>query len=100
MTRILLTQNGDAYTVRADGHATGSVQVCAAVSTLLYTLAGYLLDNPDITVLEQNLNSGKACICFQGGGEVGEAVFNLITVGFLQLEKAEADFLQVVRQKK
>ena len=41
MTKVRAMRRGDHYAVHARGHATGSPQVCAAISGLLYALAGY-----------------------------------------------------------
>ena len=43
MTKICLERDGNLYTLSAQGHATGSVEVCAAVSALIQTLRCYLL---------------------------------------------------------
>ena len=42
MTHVHLEQKGDRYRVRCIGHATGSPETCAAVSCLIYTLAGWV----------------------------------------------------------
>lgn len=93
MTRVYLEQSGDRYCVRCKGHATGSAETCAAVSCLVYTLAGWLR-NAAPTMHEARLDDGDASICFRGG-EAAEAVFDMICVGFLQLQAQYGAFIQV-----
>ena len=42
MTKVYAERDGNRCILSAQGHAIGSEQVCAAVSGLLYALAGYL----------------------------------------------------------
>lgn len=42
MTRIYAEMDGPRCTISAQGHATGSVEACAAISGILYALAGYV----------------------------------------------------------
>lgn len=93
MTRVTLLRSGPTYTVRCQGHATGSVEACAAVSCLVYTLAGWLHNMATLT-LHEKLESADAEIIFAGGKEA-ETVFDMICVGFLQLEKEYSAFVSV-----
>ena len=93
MTRVYLEQAGQRYTVRCKGHATGSVEACAAVSCLVYTLAGWLR-NSSVLVLKEELNDGDAQIQYHGGA-AAETAFDMICVGFLQLQKQYSDYVSV-----
>lgn len=93
MTRVYLEQAGQRYTVHCKGHATGSVEACAAVSCLVYTLAGWLR-NSSVLVLKEELNDGAAQIQYHGGA-AAETAFDMICVGFLQLQKQYGDYISV-----
>lgn len=93
MTRVYLEQDGQRYTVSCKGHATGSVEACAAVSCLVYTLAGWLR-NTSVLVLKAELNDGNAQIQYHGGA-AAETAFDMICVGFLQLQEQYGDFISV-----
>lgn len=86
MTDVYCEKDGNRYTVTARGHATGSVEICAAISTLVYSLAGWLR-NVDATVYTERLEPGDACLSYQGDAD-GETVFNFVCIAFLQLEMA------------
>ena len=63
MTTVNIQTTGGHYRLTARGHATGSPAVCAAVSALLFTLAGYLkkLEQAGEVSLDQlRLEPGRA----------------------------------------
>ena len=90
MTTVYLEKDGNRFTVSAKGHATGSEKMCAAISTLIYTLAGWLENSPEIES-RATLNDANAHIEFYGA----ESVFELICIGFLQLEKTNDKYIRV-----
>lgn len=92
MTRVYLEKDGDHYTVDAKGHATGSAEMCAAISCLMFTLAGWVHNQRGVRMETERLSSGDSRICFQSAGRYRrecDAVFLLILVGFRQLEKTD-----------
>jgi len=93
MTKVNLKQREQQYTVSCKGHATGSPEVCAAVSCLLYTLAGWL-HNASVLVLQERLEDGDALIQYHGGA-AAETAFDMICVGFLQLEQEYGSYISV-----
>lgn len=95
MTKIFLERDGDRFTVSAKEHA-NATEICAAVSTLLYTLAGYL--NNTHCPHDERLEPGDARICFIGEGEAIEAVWDMISIGFLQIQKSYPESVNIVRQ--
>ena len=94
MTRVTINKGEGRYLICCEGHATGSVKVCAAVSTLMYTLLGYLKNAGDITVESEELADGYAEVEFSGS-ESARVVFELISIGFMQLERAHPNFIQI-----
>lgn len=91
MTHVYIEQDGDRYTICAKGHATGSTEMCAAVSALLYTLAGWLR-NSDTETITARLDPGDACLMFRGAADA-QTAFDLMTVGFLQLAASSPELI-------
>ena len=93
MTRVTLSQRGSCYRVECRGHATGSVQVCAAASALVMTLAGWL-HNADVAITVEKLDTADVVLEYVGGMEA-ETVFEFVMVGFLQLAASFGEFISV-----
>lgn len=94
MTRVIL-RGGDVCSVMCKGHADGRPDVCAAVSCLIYTAAGYLRNSGAVTLAEK-LESGDACLAWEGA----EWLYQLLRVGFLQLELTAPEAVEVRDEKK
>ena len=91
MTDVYLEQNGKRYLVSAKGHATGSIETCAAISTLMYSLAGWLHNSNAVTYTER-LEPGDSCLSYS---DSDDTIFKFITIAFLQLEKSNTEHLDV-----
>ena len=89
-----MREDNGRYSVICEGHATGSVETCAAVSTLVYTLLGYLKNASGVAVENEVIADGYAEIEFSGGECAGVA-FELISIGFLQLGQSKSGFIEV-----
>ena len=98
MTRVTLKYGDGKYSVICEGHAVGSVEVCAAVSTLVYTLLGYLKNADGVAVENEVIADGYAEIEFSGG-ECAKVAYELICIGFLQLEQSSAKFIEIFLKK-
>lgn len=75
------------------GHATGSEKVCAAVSGILYALAGYLQNAKGVTIDQMRMDDAYVCIKWTGGKR-DLAALQMACIGLMQIEKAEGDFLK------
>ena len=93
MCEVLIV-DGNVMTVQALGHATGSQDCCTAVSTIMYSLAGFLQNDAEATLDEVVLNSGDARLVFTGGKEARGAL-RMAKIGLLQLQRAYGDCLRV-----
>ena len=93
MTKVYLEQDGKQYTVSCKGHATGSVEACAAVSCLVYTLAEWLAHS-SVDVLKSEMEDGRVMIQYSGG-DAAETAFDLICVGFLLLQAEYSEFISL-----
>lgn len=86
---------GDSCSVRCKGHATGAPDVCAAISCLLYTAAGWLHNTQDAELVYEKLDSGDAYLRWHGG----KWLYDLLEIGCLQLQKARPDAISVKIKK-
>lgn len=99
MTTVYCEKNVDLYSVIAKGHATGSPEVCAAVSGLLYALAGYVKNKKkSLYASEWSIDSGDVFILFRGG-ENAKAVYDMTVIGLLQIAKSHPDYINVELQE-
>ena len=100
MTTIQARRSSGGFrcTIRASGHATGSEKACAAVSAILYALAGYLKnvgDGRSVPVVEIRLESGDAVIDFWADEEA-KGAFEMAVIGLAQVAKAEPERVRVL----
>lgn len=94
MTKVYCERYGSCFKVRARGHAEGSPEVCAAISSLLYALAGYLENDKKITTISRKLDSGDVYISFYGGIRAW-TVYDMTLIGLMQIEKSHPDHIKV-----
>lgn len=97
MVKVYAESDGNRYLLSAQDHATGSEQVCAAVSALVYAFAGYVLnakENRKAMVHNIKLESGKALIHCHGDRDVGTS-FDTVVLGLKQIEASNPEFIQV-----
>ena len=97
MTSVYAERSGHRCILSAQGHATGSEQVCAAVSGLLYALAGYLTNairERYIEFYKNEMEDGSVLLDFNGD-EATTAAFTMTVIGLQQIAQSYQDFLQV-----
>lgn len=96
MTRVYAKRDGNRYTIYANGHATGSPEVCAAISGLLYALAGYVRNASGGSTLayDERLESGNVQLHFRGGEGAGGA-FDMAVIGLKQIEAKYPELVSV-----
>ena len=69
MTQVYAERDGQRCILSAQGHATGSVEACAAVSGILYALAGYVTNamrERYVEVYTWRMESGDVQLDFDG----------------------------------
>lgn len=98
MTKIYLETDGFQRGLICEGHASDAAS-CAAVSTLVCTLAGYLHNIP-CKIMTEELSSGHARIFYRGRRKELKTAFDLVTIGFLQLEKSYPDAVKIIFSEK
>ncbi len=97
MTQVYFEQDGPRRILSAKGHATGSEIVCAAISGILYALAGYLRNAEGwgkAEVFTCSMESGDVILDAVGGAGV-DAAFEVAVIGLLQIGSAYPELLRV-----
>lgn len=94
MTRVYIETDGKRHILSARGHATGSAEVCAAVSGILYALAGYLTLEESAQAHKHRMESADVLLDYSGGVRV-ESAYAMATVGLLQLRDAYPKLVEV-----
>lgn len=103
MTQVYIESKGERHILSAKGHATGSSEVCAGVSGILYALAGWLknaIAEPERHRVEAHRwRIWEADVLLDiSGDETVEAAFDMATVGLLQIESQYPDYISVELQ--
>lgn len=82
----------------ACGHATGSPEICAAVSAIMTALAGWIENNRDHLdgkeAIFVDLQEGDTCILFTGD-DCAEAAFSVAEIGIAQLANSFPEYVSV-----
>lgn len=94
MTKAYVEKESNGFHIMLIDHADGSPEVCAAISCLAYTLAGWLANNPGIKVWEKELNPGFVSLRF-GRTTESEIAFDMMCIGLLQLENSFPEYVTV-----
>lgn len=95
MTKVFAKEHGGHFYISATGHATGSVEVCAAISGLLYALCGYLQNSENVSDVSFKLCDADASVSFYGEAEA-RAVYEMTLIGLLQIEQTNKEYISVV----
>lgn len=83
-----------ALILRMDGHATGSAEICAAISSLTCMIQGYLHNDPEVRVSREVVREGDVNIIAAGGREF-RAVCRAFLIGLMQIEQAYPTLIKV-----
>lgn len=95
MLQAVIETHGGIHRIECIGHATGSEQVCAAVSGLMTALAGYLVNHNEQNIKHITLESGNGVIMFKGA----HAAFEMTKIGLLQIAQAYPKYFCVILKK-
>lgn len=98
MTSVTFEHKCAEYKISAKEHATGSEAACAAVSGLMYALAGYLINAEREGIVQDvrgHLSPGDAVQQWCGGSEA-EAVYDLVVIGLMQIARSYPQYVEIV----
>lgn len=81
------------------GHATGSQEVCAAISSIVYALAGWIENNRDHIIgtpqAVVDLRPGDTCVFFCGD-DYAHTAYQVAEIGIAQLAKSYPDYISII----
>ena len=95
MTKVFAENKDNYFTLILYGHATGSETVCAAISSVVYALAGYLKNTVTGEAREQpvvELKSGFSS--FRFAGKEAESAYDMAVIGLMQLAQKYPEYIQ------
>ena len=101
MTEVVSACGGGRFVLDVRGHA-ATRTVCAAVSCLLCSLAGWLHNADGAETLCERLEPGRARFVWRARTPEDEAAcraaFELAEIGFLQLQLAEPEQVRSIKE--
>lgn len=98
MTQVQLKENVSTYEIIADGHATGSKEVCAAVSMLMTAIANWNLVYGSGDKMPSKLEPGYAKVKLRKADPGSKAIWQLANVAFHALAESDKNFLKKVQK--
>lgn len=96
MTKIYCASNGDRYSIRADGHATGSKEACSGISAITNALMLYAVNEVShvSTIHTMEEEYGHFCLRFSGDDQAG-AAWKMAVMGIISISKTYPEQVQV-----
>lgn len=97
MTKVSIKRGGGRCLLSAKGHATGSPEVCAAISSIIYAFAGYMTNAMRDRYVEfytWKMDSGDVLLDFNGDAGT-DAAFEMVVIGLRQIEQSFPEFICV-----
>lgn len=94
MTKVFADQKGSKFDLVLCGHASGSETVCAAISSIVYALAGYLAncDKKSDSNSVSELESGFSVFHFSGKEK--KPAYDMAVIGLMQLAEKYPQYIQ------
>lgn len=89
MTKIYCAHSGTRYSIRAEGHATGSQEACSGVSAITNALLLYAInDTEHVRVIHtREEDAGHFCLRFSGDETAG-AAWKMAVMGLISISMA------------
>lgn len=96
MTNIKINKKDDRVVIKAKGHATGSEQVCSAISTLIYSFEAWVANNPDcIKKHFCELDEGEAFISFVPVESESYTALEFLVIGLVNIAQNYGEYVTV-----
>lgn len=99
MIRAVYEKNGTEHTLSLQGHAgyaeIGEDIVCSGVSSIIFSLLGWLENKPeDIDTIDADVSSGDVHI-YCDGGEKTAVAFEMVAIGLEQISLKYPDHMAI-----
>lgn len=98
MTKVSLTEKITVYEIECKGHATGSTEVCAAVSMLMTAMANWNIMYGSGDLVPSVLDDGYAKVRLRKADPGAKAIWQLANVAFHLLAETDKTFLKKVQK--
>ena len=90
MTECTLKTDGMNHEITCKGHATGSPEVCAGISALVYALEGFLENYCDDFHVKHEPGDVEIWYAYRD-----DDIFHMFLIGLLEIEKGYPDHIRV-----
>lgn len=96
MTRIYCAHNKGRYSLRAEGHATGSREACSGVSAITNALMLYAVNEVShvSTIHTMEEEDGRFCLRFSGDEQAG-AAWKMAVMGLVSISRSYPEQVRV-----
>lgn len=96
MTKIYCAKNKGRYSLRAEGHATGSQEACSGISAITNALILYAVNEVShvYTIHTMEEEDGHFCLRFTGDDQAG-AAWKMAVMGLISISKTYPEQVQV-----
>ena len=86
--------------IEFQGHATGSPETCSGISSLMYSLEGFLQNHEEelqehLCSIPEDNKDALTMIRFSTTSERVKGAFELVLIGLLQIEKSYPEYCKV-----
>lgn len=97
MTKIYCAQNKERYSLRAEGHATGSQEACSGISAITNALMLYAVNEVShvSTIHTREEEDGHFCLRFTGDDQAG-AAWKMAVMGLVSISKAYPQQVEII----
>ena len=95
MTKVSITHTDGHTMITAYDHATGSSEVCSAISCLMYTLEGWLINHESLVKNHRAVfEDGYAVVEFDAKSYEVYTILGFVILGFMQIENTYSDYIK------
>lgn len=96
MTKIKIDKKDDRVVIKAKGHATGSNEVCSAISALICSLEAWIVNNPDCVRKHfSDIEAGDVHIEFVPVESESYTALEFLVIGLVNLAKNYGEYVTV-----
>ena len=100
MTKIYISISKDLYMIEFCGHASGSPETCSGISSLMFSLEGFLQNHEEdlmehVYSIPEDNTDAMTFIRFRTRSDEVQGAFEMTLIGLLQIQKSYPEYCRV-----